>query len=186
MGLSLTDSEAEIRDAGISGNRQGIVAAGSSLYVAGGTFSRNDLDALKITGSRVKIAGGNITVNGAGLAILSSQGSVSGAKISGNSGYGILLSDSRVKVYGNEITGNRGAGMKVEDGKGVAWGNSIFANGEYDFVNDGIDEFWAAGNWWGATDPSDVGKRIYDRQTDNGRGRVFFTPNLAGNPLALL
>ena len=186
VGLSLMDSEAEIRDAGISANRQGIVADGSSLYLAGGTFNRNDLEAMKITDSRVKIAGGNITANGAGLDIVSSQGTISGAKISGNDDYGILLADSPVKVYGNEITANGVAGMKVEDGKGVAWGNSIFANGDYDLVNDGIEEFWAAGNWWGATDPSNVGKRIYDRQTDNGRGRVFFIPVLSGNPLALL
>jgi len=186
VGLYLMDSEAELRDAGVSGNRQGVVAERSSLFLAGGTFSRNDLEALKTADSKVKIAGGSFTVNGAGLAIVSSQGSLSGAKITGNADYGVLLAKSRVKVYGNEIARNGGAGLKVEDGKGVAWGNSIFANGEYDLVNGGTEEFRAMGNWWGAADFSAIGKRIYDRQTDSGRGRVFYTPVLRDNPLALL
>ena len=186
VGLYLMDSEAELRDAGVSGNRQGVVAERSSLYLAGGTFSRNDLEALKTAESRVKIAGGSFTVNGAGLDIVSSQGSLSGAKITGNADYGVLLANSRIKVYGNEIARNGGAGLKVEDGKGVAWGNSIFANGEYDLVNGGTEEFRAMGNWWGAADFSAIGKRIYDRQTDSSRGRVFYTPVLRTDPLALL
>lgn len=186
VGLYLMDSEAELRDAGVSGNRQGVVAERSSLYLAGGTFSRNDLEALRTADSKVKISGGSFTVNGAGIDIVSSQGSLSGAKITGNADYGVLLANSRVKVYGNEIARNGGAGLKVEDGKGVAWGNSIFANGEYDLVNGGTEEFTAMGNWWGAADFSAIGKRIYDRQTDSGRGRVFYTPVLRDNPLALL
>ncbi len=184
-GLHLMDSEVEISDAAISGNRQGVVADGSSLYLAGGTVSRNDLDALKTADSRIRIAGGSFTANGTGLTLVSSQGSVTGARIAGNAGHGIVLADSRVKVHGNEIAGNGGAGIIVEDGKGGAWGNSIFANGEYDLVNKGTEEFRAMGNWWGAVDLSMIGKRIYDRQMDSGRGRVFYLPVLAAKPAAI-
>jgi hypothetical protein len=184
-GLHLMDSEVDMSAAVISGNRQGVVADRSSLYLSGGSVSRNDLDALKAADSRIRIAGGSFTANGTGLTLVSSQGTVTGARIAGNAGHGIMLANSRVKVHGNEIAGNGGAGIIVEDGRGSAWGNSIVANGEYDLVNKGTEEFRAMGNWWGAADLSVIGKRIYDRKVESGRGRVFYLPALAAKPAAI-
>lgn len=186
VGLHLVDSEADLHDTDVSGNRQGVVADKSSVSITGGNFGHNDLDALKAEDSRVKVAGGNFRANGAGLTMLSSQGSVSGVKITGNVDYGIRLANSRVKVFANEIARNGGVGIRVEDGKGAAWGNAILENGGYDLVNGGTEEFKAMGNWWGGLDPSAIGNRIYQKQSNTGHGRVFYIPYLKGNPLSHL
>lgn len=184
VGLYLLDAEADLHDAAISGNRQGVLAERSSLSISGGLFSRNDLDALKMDETRVRVTGGSYQANGTGITVLSSQGSLSGMKVSENADYGIRLVNSRVKVYGNEISRNAGAGLKVEDGRGVAWGNAIFENGGYDLVNTGTEEMKAMGNWWGGVAPSEIEKRISGRQDGSARGRVFFLPVLDRNPLA--
>lgn len=181
-GLHLLDSEVEVRDGEFTGNRQGVVAERGSLYIAGGTFNRNDLDAVKTSESRVRLAGGSYGVNGTALTLVLSQGSISGAKINGNAGYGISLSGSRMKVFGNEIARNGGAGIVVGDGKGVAWNNSIVDNGDYDLVNTGTEEFKAMGNWWGNADIFVIDKRIHDTRNETGRGRVIVAPVLTAPP----
>jgi hypothetical protein len=181
-GMQFLDSEVEVSEPEIAGNRQGLLAERSSLYLVGGTFVRNDLEALKTSESRVKITGGSFTANGSGFTLVSSHGSVSGARIYGNAGYGILLSGSRVKVFGNEIARNGGAGLMVEDGRGVAWRNSLVDNGEYDLVNSGAEEFKAMGNWWGNSDLSVIEKRIFDSRSETGRGRVYVSPLLSAPP----
>jgi hypothetical protein len=149
-------------------------------------FTRNYLEALKITESRVRIDGGSFTANGAGLSVLSSHGSLTGSRISENADYGVLMKDSRMKVVGAEIVRNGGVGIIVTDGKGTAWGNAIVGNGEFDVVNKGAEEFRAMGNWWGTADLALIGRRIYDRHMDNGVGRVVYSPVLVGNPVPLL
>jgi len=185
VGLHLLDSEAEIDDSSVSGNRQGIIVDRSSLYLSGGTFTRNDLEALKITESRVRIDGGSFTANGTGLTVITSHGSLTGTRIWENADYGILLKDSRVKMVGAEIVRNGGTGIIVTDGKGAAWGSAIVGNGEFDLVNKGAEDFRAMGNWWGTADLASIGKRIYDRHMDNGVGRVLYSPVLVGNPVSL-
>ena len=185
VGFHLLDSEAELHDLSISGNRQGVIVERSSLYLSGGTFTRNDLEALKITESRVRIDGGAFTANGTGLTFIAAQGSLTGARIWENADFGILLKDSRVKVVGAEILKNGGTGIIVTDGKGTAWGNAIVGNGEFDLVNKGAEEFMAMGNWWGTADLASIDKRIYDRHMDNGVGRVLYNPVLGGKPLSL-
>jgi parallel beta-helix repeat protein len=184
-GVRMTDSEADLRGAAITGNRQGVVAERCSLYLAGGRFIHNDLESLKAANCRVKISGGAFLANGAGIDLESSTGTVSGARIAENADYGIRLAGSRVKVYGNEISRNSGSGMKVADGQGAAWGNALFANGTYDLVNEGNEDFIALGNWWGAADPAAAGKRIFTSRPGIGQGRVLYLPPLKANPMAL-
>jgi len=112
-----------------------------------------------------------------------SQGSVYGVKLAENADYGIRLASSRVKVCGSEIIHNSGSGMQVSDGRGAAWGNAIYANGTYDLVNSGSEEFIALGNWWGTPEPAAAGRRIYPAHSDNGPGRVLYLPLLKANPL---
>jgi len=183
IGVRLSDSEADLRGGAVAGNRQGIVAERSSLYLAGGSFLHNDLESLQGADCRVKITGGEFIANGAGIDLESSQGSISGARIAENADYGIRLAASRVRVYGNEIVRNSGSGLKVTDGRGAAWGNAIFANGTYDLVNGGSEEFMAMGNWWGAPDPAVAGNRISPARGGDGGGRVLFLPLLKANPL---
>lgn len=184
-GLELIDSEIDLRDPAFSGNRRGVVAERSSLYLVGGSFTGNGSVGMKASNSRVRIATGKFTANGAGLLLASSQGSVAACRIAENADFGIALNGSRVKVYGNEIVNNGKAGLKVEDGKGAAWGNSFSANGEYDLINAGSEDFRAMGNWWGEMPPAGIGRRIYDRQADGRRGKVLYLPALETKPAAL-
>ena len=181
-GVALIESEAELLEGIFTGNGRGVVSDRSSLYLAGGKFTRNTVVALNADHSRVKISGGNFSGNGSGLLLHSSQGSVSGSTIAENAGCGIALADSRVRVQGNRIVKNGSTGLKVADGMGVAWGNSFIENGGYDLVNDGREEFRAIANWWGVAAAADVGGRIYDRQSDGRRGWVLYRPSLTGKP----
>ena len=181
-GMAIYDSEAELRDLYVSGNRSGIVAEDSAIYFAGGTTAGNTFIGMKATNCRVKIAASRFSVNGSGLSLVSSQGSVSGCRLTGNEEYGISLSGSRVKVFGNEIAQNGKTGMKVDDGKGAAWGNLFDGNGAFDLANTGNEEFRAMGNWWGGATAAEAGKRIFDRRIENGRRRVLFTPVMETRP----
>lgn len=185
VGMALADSEVELRDPHFSGNGSGVVAERSSLYLTGGAFTGNGSTGVKATGCRVEIAACTFTGNGAGLTLAASQGSVAGCRIAENADYGLALAGSQVKVYGNEIVKNGKAGMRVKDGRGVAWGNSFVANGGYDLVNDGREDFRAMGNWWGEAPPAEIGKRIFDRQADGGRGRVIYSPAMEKKPAAI-
>ncbi|HYS44086.1 MAG TPA: right-handed parallel beta-helix repeat-containing protein [Geobacteraceae bacterium] len=185
VGMALADSEVELHDPLISENGSGVVAERSSLYLTGGAFSGNGSTGVKATGCRVKIAACTFAGNGAGLTLAASQGSVAACRIAENADYGLTLAGSQVKVYGNEIGKNGKAGMRVEDGRGVAWGNSFVANGGYDLVNDGPEDFRAMGNWWGDVPSAEIGKRIYDRQADGGRGRVIYSPAMEKKPAAM-
>jgi hypothetical protein len=182
IGLNLFDSEADIREADFSSNRRGIAAARASLYLAGSTLYGNDFEAVTAENSRVRIVGNSFTLNGSGASLTACEGAVSANRILKNSDYGLLLARSRVKANGNEIVQNGKIGMRVEDGSSVAWGNILFANGSYDLYNAGNEEYRAIGNWWGKAPLTDIGRRIYDQRTDNGRGRVLYLPVLRDKP----
>lgn len=184
LGMSLADSEADLRDPVFSGNRSGMVVERSSLYLAGGVVTGHRLTGIRAVDSRLKIAAAAFTANGAGLDLAASQGSVAGCRIAENIEYGIALAGSRVKMYGNDIARNGKTGMRVEDGGGAAWGNSFAANGEYDLAYAGRDDFRAIGNWWGGALPAEVGKRI-SPQTESGGGKVLYLPVLTARPATI-
>jgi hypothetical protein len=181
-GMIIYDSEADIRSADFFGNRLGFFATRTSLSLAGSNFTGNNLLALKTDKCRLIVNGNSFTANGNGLALVDSEGSLSGNRIAQNAIYGLVLARSRVKVHGNEIIRNGKVGLRIEDGKGIAWGNSLFANGEYDLYNDGGEEFRAIENWWGDA-VSDIERRIFDRRMDDCRGRVLYIPVLRTRPL---
>ena len=180
VGLNLLESEVDLRDSNFSGNRQAVVAVKTSLYLGGATFYGNDQEALRVESSRVRITGNSFSVNGSGISLSLCEGTVSANRILKNTDYGLSLAKSRVKVNGNEIAQNGKNGLRVEDGKGIAWGNTFAANGEYDLYNAGTEDFKAMGNWWG--DGTPFSKRIYDRRSDAGRGRVYYIPVLRSKP----
>ncbi len=182
VGLNLLESEADLRDSNFSGNRQAVVAVKTSLYLGGATFYGNEQEALKVDGSRVRIVGNSFSVNGSGISLSQCEGAVSSNRILKNSDYGLSLTKSRIRVTGNEIAQNGKVGLRVEDGKGAAWGNTFAANGEYDLYNAGTEDFKAMGNWWGDGTPFSFAKRIYDRRSDAGRGRVYYIPVLRAKP----
>jgi hypothetical protein len=184
MGLALYDSEVELRDTAINGNGQGGMVVRTSLALSGGAFDGNADEALTVNNSRIRVVGASFTSNGSGVRLTACDGAVTGCRLKGNADYGLSLARSRVRVNNNEITGNGSFGLLVEDGQGVAWGNRFFGNGKYDLYNAGSEEFRAMSNWWDR--PADsVQGRIYDRQVNGDRGRVYFLPILQTRPLPL-
>ncbi len=182
LGMIMTDSEADIRDASFSSNRQGLLAVRSSLYLSGATLYGNEFEALSAENCKIKVFVSSFTVNGNGASLVASEGGVTNSRFLKNVDYGLMLAKSRVKVNNNEISQNGRIGLRVEDGLGIAWGNNFSANGAYDLYNAGTEEFRAIGNWWGGVSATDVNARIYDYQKNNNRGRVVFLPMLPQKP----
>jgi hypothetical protein len=182
VGVSLLQSEADLRDGNFSANRQAVVAVETSLYLGGATFSENDQEALQAENSRIRVNGNSFSFNGSGISLSLCEGAVAANRIMKNRDCGLSLAKSRVKVTGNEIVENGKLGLRVEDGKGAAWGNTFAANGEYDIYNAGTDDFKALGNWWGDAMMSAIAPRIFDQRSNPGRGRVFYLPVLRSKP----
>jgi hypothetical protein len=172
--LRFSETEATLRSLSLTGNRQGVSALHSSIYLLDGTLTGNQAGAFSGDSSRVKIQGGALTGNGSGLTLLGCEGSVTGVRLAKNREFGLSLAASRVKVSGNVISGNGNNGVIVTDGAAVAWDNAIFENAGYDLYHAGVEEFRAPANWWGGSQP-----KIYD---NNGRGRVLYAPVLGAKP----
>ena len=172
--LRFSDSEATLRKLNVTGNRQGLTALRSSLFLLEANFSGNLAAAFFGDAGRVKIQGGSVLGNGSGVTLVGCEGSVTGARLLKNREFGLSLAASRVRVISNVISGNGNNGVIVTDGSAVAWGNAIFENSGYDFYNAGVEDFRAPGNWWGGTAP-----KIFDI---NGRSRVLFAPVLGARP----
>ncbi|GAB7026211.1 right-handed parallel beta-helix repeat-containing protein [Geotalea toluenoxydans] len=181
IGLELTETEADVRDANYSGNGQAVVAVQSSLYLGGSTFYSNSQEAIKVQGGRIRVIGNSFSVNGSGVTLIQGEGTLSGNRILKNKDYGVTLAKARVKVTANDISHNSKVGLRVEDGKGVAWGNTFVGNGDYDLYNAGADDFKAMGNWWGEG-TSATGVRIFDKKNNTSIGRVLYLPVLQTKP----
>jgi parallel beta-helix repeat protein len=175
LGLSLSESEATLRNLNVVANRLGISAKRSSVYLFEANLSGNRAAAFSGDGGRVKIQGGAMLGNGSGVTLLGCEGSVTGARIANNREYGISLTSSRIRVSGNQVSGNADTGLIVFDAAAVAWGNAIFDNAHYDLYNAGTEEFRAPANWWGPAAP-----KMYD---NSGRGKLLYAPQLSANPL---
>ena len=173
-GLSFAESEATLRGIAVEGNRLGVVAKRSSLYLFEPSLAGNQAAAFSGAECRVRIQGGVVAGNGSGVTFLECQGAVSGAKVAKNREFGMSLTASRIRVHGNQITGNGNNGVIVFDGSSVAWDNAIHENAGYDLYNAGTEEFRAPGNWWGA-----LGPKIFDNA---GRGKVLYAPQLNDRP----
>jgi hypothetical protein len=178
LGLSLFESEATLGSVSLAGNRVGLSARKSSVYLLDGTLSGNRSAAFSGDACRIRIQGGVISGNGSGVTLLESEGALAGAKLEKNREFGMSLTSSRVRVSGNTITGNGGNGVMVFDGSAAAWDNAIYENAGYDLYNAGSEEFRAPGNWWGNGMP-----KVFD---NGGRGKVLTTPVLPAAPAPLL
>jgi hypothetical protein len=172
--LHFSDSEATLRNLSLTGNRLGLTALRSSIYLFEANLSGNQGAAFSGDACRVKIQGGAVLGNGSGVTLIGCQGPLTGARLAKNREYGLSLKESRVRVTGNVISGNGNNGVIAADGGAVAWDNAIFENAGYDLYNAGVEEFRAPGNWWGGTAP-----KIFD---NGGRGRVLYSPVLGARP----
>ena len=181
LGMELRESEVDLRQTVLGGNRQGMLLQRSSLFMADSSVSDSTsaLPGLTAEDSTIKLTGCLLERNSSGIALSGAQGAIAGSRIASNREDGIQMSDSRVRLQGNEIAGNGVAGLRVEDGQGIAWGNSFQGNGKYDIINAGGDDFNAIGNWFS---DGGVAARIIDRARDGKFGEVRYLPLLATRP----
>jgi parallel beta-helix repeat protein len=177
VGVSLSDSEADIREANFSANRGAVAAVASSLALDGATLFGNEQAALVAEKCRVRIRGSSFTVNGSGLRLAACEGSVTSNRILKNRDYGIELVGSHLKVSSNDVSGNGKVGLRVNGGRSLAWGNVFSDNVGYDIQNAGKEEFTAIGNWWGGIGDAEIPSRIFG-------GPVRVTPSLRERPAA--
>ena len=185
LGAGIVDSEADLRTIILRENARGIVASRSSLSLTAATIEGHDEGGLVAEGCRLAVSANTIRGNGSGLTLGSCEGSVSANRVVDNRGYGVHLARTRVRLEGNSIERNHGNGLEVEDGAAVAWGNSLASNGGYDCLNAGTEDFRAIANWWGGRDAAGIAARIFDRQADGRKGRVFYLPVLGERPAQL-
>lgn len=181
VGMELAESEADVRNITVRGNRFGMMVRGGSLFMEGGRFVANKQAGLTASSSRFSIASAIFRDNATGLAVTDCTGKVTASRVSDNRDVGIHLVRSRVQVNGNEIVSNGAIGLRVEDGLGVAWGNVFSGNGSFDIENAGGEDFRAMANWWGEPSPL-LGKRLNHQPQDPARGRVLVNPLLKARP----
>lgn len=182
LGYALLDSEADIRDAVVRGNIQGLLLSGGSLYMISSDLSSNSARALESRGSKLVVLRSAFAGNGSGLSLSSSEGAVEANRIVDNLEYGVRLAGSRIRLSGNLVYHNKGVGILVDDGDSAAWGNNLSSNGQYDLYNAGREDFRAPGNWWGTSSCEAVKKRVFDKDDEPQRGSVLFNPLLGAQP----
>jgi hypothetical protein len=175
IGLHLIDAEAAVRGMQVQRNRQGIVCRRGSIAVHSAEIAANEKEGLLVYGSRLSLELNKIMQNGVGLVVENGEGTVKGNRIAQQQTYGVQLASARVRFQNNVVTGNGAAGLLVRDGRAVAFGNSLHANGGFDLVNEGEEEFRAPGNWWGGNDP-------LTRKRLGGTGPIIVTPVLSQPP----
>jgi Right handed beta helix region len=175
IGLHLIDAEAAVRGVQVQRNRQGVVCRRGSIVLQSNEIATNEKDGVLIYGSRLNLEQNKIVQNGIGLVVEGGEGTVRGNRIAHQQGNGVQLTNARIRFQNNLVTGNGATGLLVRDGRAVAFGNALHANGGFDLMNEGQEEFRAPGNWWGGDEPL-VGKRL------GGTGAVIVTPILSQAP----
>lgn len=172
-------SELDIRDASITGNKAGISATGGSLLLSGSSLYGNDMAALSVEKSRIKISGSSFTLNRTGLLFDGCDGSVVYNRILKNREVGMTVNNSRLKVNANEVSQNGAAGIRIAQGANTIWGNSIFSNEGCALEYSGVNDLPAIANWWGDMADDSVRSKL----CSTGEGvNIQFRPVLLSRP----
>lgn len=182
LGMTLSDSETDLRELTMRNNGRGFDVVRSSLSLTGSSIEENERGGVVVDGGRLALSANRVVNNGSGLTLTACEGNITSNRVADNRGHGVHLAKARLRVEGNSIEHNGGNGLEVEDGTAIAWGNALTANGGYDCFNAGTEDFRAIGNWWGGKDGTDLATRIYDHQGDGHRGRVIHQPILRQRP----
>ncbi|MRR36424.1 hypothetical protein EG829_17475, partial [bacterium] len=114
VGMDLAESESDIRDLSVRGNRVGMAVRGGSLLLEGVGVADNREAGFIATSSRLTIDRSIFQENAAGLLITDCEGKVTAARVASNRHVGIHLVRSRVRVHGNDIASNGAIGLRVE------------------------------------------------------------------------
>ncbi len=177
-GLVIRDGDVELSGGTLSDNDRGIVMNGGSFFLVETEVSGSKVNALEVTGGRLRLAKNRIVRNNGGTIFSGCRGDLVGNRMEENWSFGLELVNSPLKVSGNRIIGNSLGGVMVRVGGATLWDNILERNGDRELVVSGSVDVAAPANWWGSADPVRIRGRI--RETDSGR--VFFTPYLESPP----
>ncbi len=186
MGVSVSTCELDGKNITIASCQRGGKFIRSGLSLSGFKLFNCQQAGVVTDGSRIKITGGEFVGNMLAARITGGEGQISQTRFQDNRETVIHLSGARIKIQRCLFTGNANTVLRTEDGQSLILNNSFVSNGGFNLYNVGREVIAAWQNWWGTTDPVQIGLKIYDATTDKTVAPVRYAPWLTEKPLLLL
>jgi hypothetical protein len=181
-GLETLDSEIDLRESALTGNRRGITARRATLILLSVSLKENEQSGITAADCRVRLTSCRVMANGGGARLAGSEGQITGTRFVANRGVGLELLDTRIKVHQNLFAETSGDGIRVNDGRSLIWGNSFEGNRGYNLALTGLDRIVAVGNWWGSATERTIAKKLLDAAQDPRSGQIVYFPWLPEKP----
>ena len=183
-GVEINTSEFDSKDMSISSCQRGCVLHKSAAVFTSPKIMNNQ-KGLESDDCRIKITGGEFSGNTLGVQVKGGEGQIVMSRILRNSQIGMHLVGTRIKVQRCLFSENRQSALRTEDGQALLLNNAFVSNGGFNLYNAGHDVVSARQNWWGTTDQSLIGQKIYDAARDKNSGAVNVFPWLITMPLLM-
>lgn len=155
-GVEVHDSEVELRDATVIGNRHGMLLFRSSIVMSSVEVTGSTLQGLLSEDCRLKLNACDISDNMIGAHFKGGEGQIFLSRFMRNRETALHLDSARLKISRCQITDNIRDGLLLEDDRAAVWGNAISNNGGFNLVSTGRDPVTASQNWWGVSDELSV------------------------------
>jgi len=180
-GIEARDSELDLRDGTLEGNRRGIVAHRCGLVMATVEVSGSEQQGVMAEECGIKFNSCGFSANGAGALLKGGVGQIFMARFVRNRDVGLHMSGARVKVQRSLFADNLRDGLRVDDGRGLVWSCAFDNNGGYNLANNGNEEIGAVQNWWGSSEEAAIMNKLHG----SGKGAINVSPWLTEKPLAI-
>lgn len=181
-GIEIHNSEFDGRDTTVDSCQRGWVLNKSAVLLAAPKIMNNRQTGLEADECRIKITGGEISGNALGARIKGEEGQIFMSRFQRNKLTALHLIGSRVKIQRCLFAENRQDALRTEDGWALLLNNAFIYNSGFNLYNAGREVVSARQNWWGDTDPSLIGQKIYDAARDRNSGTVHVFPWLNEKP----
>lgn len=184
-GIEMYNSEFDGRDMVVTSCQRGSAFNKSAVMLAAVKINNNQQFGLDAEDCRIKFTGSEFAGNGLGVRIKGGEGQMAMSSFLRNRQTALHLSDSRIKVQRCLLADNIQDALRVEDGRSLFLNNAFRSNGGFNLYNAGRETVGARQNWWGGTDRSLIGQKIYDAARDKSCGAVNVFPWLNEKPLLM-
>ncbi len=185
IGIEIHNSEFDGREITVASCQHGYVSNKSAVLLSSPKIMNNQHTGFEADDCRIKITGGEFSGNAVGTRITGGEGQIVMSRFLSNSQTALHLAGSRIKVQRCLFSGNSQDALRTEDGRALLLNNAFNSNGGYNLFNAGREVVDARQNWWGTTDPSLIGQKIYDAANDKNIGVVHLFPLLNEKPLLI-
>ncbi len=182
VGLTLSDSEMELKDSLVKENRLGLVALRSALVVGGLKLRNNSQEGMVLDQARFRISGSAVTENRSGVRATGGEGQILFSRFAMNREDGVALQETRIRISDSSFIRNGRAGLALENARGSAVGSTFADNAQAQLLHAGDEPFSALLNWWGAADEQRIVSGIQDSGRISGQGKVQYVPFLVQSP----